>query len=89
MSSFLFRLDFAIGAMYVREYFDEDVRQSAKEMVDDIRSAFIEMIEDTKWMENKTMMEAKKKAALMKAHIAYPDELLIDKTLIDYHLNVG
>ena len=73
----------AVGAMYVREYFDEAARQSAIEMVKDIREVFTEMIDELEWLDEETKLRAKEKATAMFSHIAYPDELLDDKKLTD------
>ena len=78
----------AVGAMYVREYFEESARQSANDMVKDIRSVFNEIIDELDWMDDQTRLRAKGKAAAMTTHIAYPDELLDDKKLTDLYENV-
>ena len=78
----------AVGAMYVREFFEEDARKSANEMVKDIRSVFTEIIDELEWMDDETRIRAKEKAASMTTHIAYPDELLDDKKLTDLYENV-
>jgi len=44
----------AVGAMYVREYFEEDARQSAKSMVKDIRDVFNEILDELEWMDEET-----------------------------------
>ena len=74
--------------MYVREYFDESARKSANEMVKDIRDVFNEIIDELDWMDDKTRIRAKEKAAAMTIHIAYPDELLDDKKLTELYTNV-
>jgi len=85
-----FRISFrsVVGAMYVREYFDESSRQSINEMVKDIRSVFIEMIDELDWMDDQTRLRAKEKATAMTTHIAYPVELLDDKKLTELYENV-
>jgi predicted metalloendopeptidase len=79
----------AVGAMYVREYFEEAARQSMNEMVKDIRSVFSEIIDELEWMDDETRARAKGKSDSMTTHIAYPDELLDDKKLIDLYENVN
>lgn len=74
--------------MYVREYFEEAARQLMNEMVKDIRSVFAEIIDELEWMDDETRGRAKGKSASMTTHIAYPDELLDDKKLIDLYQNV-
>jgi len=77
-----------VGAMYVREYFKEEARQSVNEMVKDIQAVFNGIIDELDWMDDGTRGRAKEKAAAMTTHIAYPDELLDDKKLIDLYANV-
>ena len=74
--------------MYVREYFKEEARQSVNEMVKDIQAVFNGIIDELDWMDDGTRGRAKEKAAAMTTHIAYPDELLDDKKLIDLYANV-
>ena len=40
--------------MYVREYFEEEARQSAKSMVKDIRDVFDEILGELEWMDEET-----------------------------------
>lgn len=40
--------------MYVREYFEEEARQSAKSMVKDIRNVFDEILDELEWMDEET-----------------------------------
>jgi predicted metalloendopeptidase len=58
------------------------------EMVKDIRSVFSEIIDELEWMDDETRVRAKGKSDSMTTHIAYPDELLDDKKLIDLYQNV-
>jgi len=78
----------AVGAMYVREYFSEDSKQSVLEMVGDLRTTFNSMIEDLDWMDADTRVRAKEKSLSMTTHIGYPDELLDDKKLTDLYDNL-
>ena len=74
--------------MYVREYFDETVRQSVKEMLKDIQRVFTEILDELDQMDDKTRVLVKEKTAAMTSHIAYPDELLDDKKITDLYKNV-
>lgn len=74
--------------MYVREHFDEDARHSANDMVKDIRSVVNDILDGSKWMDNKTRTNAKNKMAAMTAHIGYPVELLDDQKLTIFCENV-
>lgn len=74
-----------MGALYVRKYFNEHSRQAAIELVDDIHSAFIDVLNEVTWMDEKTRNEAIKKAKTLTAHIGYPDELAENDKLEEYY----
>ena len=44
----------AVGALYVRKYFQEDAKRSALDMVHDIRAEFNQMLEELDWMDGAT-----------------------------------
>lgn len=44
----------AVGALYVRKYFQEDAKQSALEMVHDIRAEFDNILHNIDWMDDLT-----------------------------------
>lgn len=82
---FIIRLPISVGALYVRKYFSEESRQTAIEMVNDIRSAFIDILKEVSWMDEKTRTEAIRKAISLTAHIGYPDELAENDKLEEYY----
>ena len=71
----------AVGALYVKKHFKEDAKQSALEMVSDIRAEFDQMLKEIDWMDPGTKARAKKKADNIVEHIGYPPELLDTKKL--------
>ncbi len=71
----------AVGALYVKKHFKEDAKQSALEMVSDIRAEFDQMLKEIDWMDPGTKARAKKKADNIVEHIGYPSELLDTKKL--------
>ena len=62
--------------MYVQRYFPEMSRNTAVEMVDNIRDTFIESLDTVDWMDPGTRARAKDKARAMVEYIGYPRELL-------------
>lgn len=78
-------LSISVGAMYVRQYFNEDAKKNAIEMVADIRQEFTKILKKVDWMDAKTKASALDKAAGMSNHIAYPNELLDDKKLEEFY----
>ncbi|CAD5215091.1 unnamed protein product [Bursaphelenchus xylophilus] len=79
------RLNYASGAMYVREFFKDDDRKAAQDMVKDLREAFRTMLKDNDWMKDETKAYALKKADEMQALIGYPDFVFNDTELDDYY----
>ncbi|RZF35771.1 hypothetical protein LSTR_LSTR012069 [Laodelphax striatellus] len=75
----------AVGAQYVRKFFKEDSKQNAVELVCRIRKEMYKIIEHVDWMDEQTRAAALEKAKAMTTHIAYPDELLDDKKLIEFY----
>ncbi|XP_019873601.1 neprilysin-2 isoform X1 [Aethina tumida] len=81
-------LSIAAGALYVRKYFHEEARQSAIEMVKDIREEFQTILNNVEWMDETTRKNALEKAKSMSTHIGYPDELTDDKKLEEFYGNL-
>jgi len=75
----------AVGALYVKKYFDEDSRRTANDMVFNIRKQFEHILDEIDWMDSTTRAKAKKKAESMVSHIGYPPELLDMKKLEDLY----
>jgi predicted metalloendopeptidase len=51
-------LETASGALYVDEHFDVTDKQEAVEMVKNLRDSFLEMLNQTDWMDNQTKTTA-------------------------------
>lgn len=79
------KLSISLGALYIREYFEPEAKLAATQMVDSIRDEFKEILRANEFMDNKTKQSALEKVNAMVSHIAYPDELLDDAKLEEYH----
>lgn len=75
----------AVGALYVRQYFQEDAKRSAVEMVHDIREEFHNILEEIDWMDDLTKSRAREKASKIVEHIGYPSELMDVSKLEDLY----
>lgn len=84
----LSKLPKALGAMYVRRYFDENSKKTALEMVQDIKQEFENLLKTVEWMGGETRGQALKKLQTIVTLIAYPDELKQDNVLLDYYKNL-
>lgn len=73
-------LPIATGALYVFKYFPEESKAAAISMVTDIHDEFLNILQNTEWMDEGTREKAIQKAKALTAHIAYPSELTdVDK----------
>jgi predicted metalloendopeptidase len=81
-------LPFAVGALYVREYFNENSKRIAAEMADEIKDEFTSVLKAVPWMDNTTRTAAIEKVKAMGVQVGYPSELMDDEKLIEYHKKI-
>ncbi|GAB1602198.1 neprilysinneprilysin-1-like [Argonauta hians] len=81
----------AVGAMFVLEHFNKDNRDIVLEMVQNIRTAFNNLLVQNSWMDEDTRRLAKEKANAMIGLIGYPEFILerskLDKFYETLHVN--
>ena len=78
-----------MGSLYVRNFFKENAKAEADEMVNYIRSEFHNILQTVDWMDQNTRQRAIKKLKAIVAHIGYPKELLIEEELDSIYKNVS
>ncbi|CAF1544153.1 unnamed protein product, partial [Rotaria sordida] len=44
-------MGFAVSKLYIKKYFDDNARNQSYEMIGNIQKAFIDMLEQTIWMD--------------------------------------
>jgi len=66
-------LGFAIGKVFVSRYFPESSKQQMAELVENLRTALGERIDNLDWMGAETKVNAKAKLAAFNPKIGYPD----------------
>ncbi len=64
----------AIGEAYVKEYFPPEAKQRMLTLVENLRKALAERIQNLTWMSDTTKQKALEKLAAMKVKIGYPDK---------------
>ncbi|XP_011861521.1 PREDICTED: endothelin-converting enzyme 2-like isoform X2 [Vollenhovia emeryi] len=69
------KLGMAVGALFIRENFNHESKETALEMIRTIREAFNELLVENHWMDDETRAVAKKKADSMNERIGYPEFL--------------
>lgn len=78
-------LPIATSALYVKNFFKQESREIALEMVTSIREEFVKILKDVPWMDALTRQAALDKAEKMIASIGYPDELTDESKLNEYY----
>jgi predicted metalloendopeptidase len=66
-------LGFAIGKVYVNRYFPKSSKSQMAELVENLRTALGERIDNIDWMGEETKVNAKAKLAAFNPKIGYPD----------------
>ncbi|PVD37052.1 hypothetical protein C0Q70_04045 [Pomacea canaliculata] len=76
------QMGLAVGAMFIRDNFRRQSKQTALDMIEDIRAAFNELLDENEWMDEETKDVAREKANAMNARIGYPD-FITEKDKLD------
>jgi len=76
---------FAAAHEYIMRYFDSAAKAETEMMVEDLRSAFKELVSETEWMDAETQQAAMMKADQMLQLMAYPDWLTHEQDLDQYY----
>ncbi|XP_043285773.1 neprilysin-2-like [Venturia canescens] len=69
------------GAIFVKHYFDKNVKKKAMELMSDLKDQVQILIQNADWVDEKTRVIMMEKAVGMVSHVSYPDELLDDAKL--------
>ncbi len=63
----------AIGAVYVQRHFPPEAKQQMTELVENMRTAYGQRIDQLQWMSAETKVAAREKLATFRPKIGYPD----------------
>ncbi|XP_053660923.1 neprilysin-4 [Anopheles marshallii] len=66
----------AVGAMFVRRYFDENSKRDTLKMTHELQESFREILDQTSWIDAATRRLAEQKVNAMSLRIGYPDFIL-------------
>lgn len=69
------KMGMAVGALFIRDNFDPKSKETALEMIHNIRTAFNELLDLNEWMDDPTRKVAKEKANSINERIGYPELL--------------
>ena len=70
------KMGMAVGSLFVKNHFNHASKLVALEMIQGIRVAFNELLEENHWMDDATRRVAKDKANSMNDRIGYPDYIV-------------
>lgn len=82
------KMGMAVGALFIRDNFKRDSKETALQMIQTIREAFNELLADNHWMDDETRAVAKEKADAMNERIGYPEILTNPRELEKEYVNV-
>lgn len=68
--------ELATGSLYIKDFFTEESRIAATNMVQDIKEEFRTTISNSDWLDEKTKSEALKNLDKLKSYIGYDEQLL-------------
>ncbi|KAG8180916.1 hypothetical protein JTE90_020143 [Oedothorax gibbosus] len=71
----------AVGSLFVKRHFNEKSKETAEEMINDIKTAFLELLDEVDWMDSETRAAAREKAVMMSEKIGFPEYITDPKAL--------
>ncbi|CAH0385890.1 unnamed protein product [Bemisia tabaci] len=83
------KLGLAVGALFIRENFNPEGKETAEEMIKTLREAFNELLAENHWMDDETRTVAKEKADNINERIAYPQILTQPEELNKEYQNLN
>ncbi|GAB6022947.1 Neprilysin-4 [Chamberlinius hualienensis] len=75
----------AVGAMFVKNYFNENSKHDAEDMIGSIQQSFIDIVKTLDWMDSETKAVAIQKAEKISKKIGYPEYILDQEELDKDH----
>ncbi|XP_044753111.1 neprilysin-1 isoform X2 [Coccinella septempunctata] len=83
------KLGLAVGALFVKDNFNQESKETALVMIHTIREAFNELLSDNDWMDDETRAVAKEKANAMNERIGYPTIITDRIKLIEEYITLN
>ncbi|KAK0427734.1 hypothetical protein QR680_010398 [Steinernema hermaphroditum] len=79
---------FAIGALYGKAHITDEIREEVREMMKNLRSEMIKIVESKSWMKNETKKVAIEKINSIQYNFLYPDWVMNNTALDEYYQNL-
>ena len=71
----------ALGALFAKEKFDPQTKGDVESLIEMIKSAFLDVLGKTEWMDEETKRKAEEKAKAMIGNIAFPSYVIDEQQL--------
>ncbi|KAK6114666.1 Peptidase M13 family protein [Brugia pahangi] len=75
----------ATSALFVRKHFSSEIRKEVLDILENIKKAFQDIVEEIDWMDNSTKKAALQKVAAITNKIGYHDMIMNDTALTEYY----
>lgn len=90
------RLGQPLGQLFVEKHFSENAKGRMVNLIEELRTAFGQRIDNLSWMSDSTKLQAKDKLAAITVKVGYPDvwedysEAIVDKSLslVENYINL-
>ncbi|CAH7448401.1 Mmel1 [Phodopus roborovskii] len=69
-------MESAVGSLYIKEAFSKDSKDMVKELIDKVKSVFVDTLDELNWMDDESKKKAQDKAMNIREQIGYPDYIL-------------
>ncbi|XP_006239631.1 membrane metallo-endopeptidase-like 1 isoform X1 [Rattus norvegicus] len=71
-------MESAVGSLYIKRAFSKDSKSIVSELIEKIRSVFVDNLDELNWMDEESKKKAQEKALNIREQIGYPDYILED-----------
>lgn len=82
------RFPVPVSILYGRKYFDDESIKTAVNFVNDIRGAFIDILHQADWLDEKTKRLAITKAKTLRTYIGFPNEAELIEKIEEFYQNL-
>ncbi|XP_051027072.1 membrane metallo-endopeptidase-like 1 [Acomys russatus] len=69
-------MESAVGSLYIKQAFSKDSKAMVRELIDKVRSVFVDTLDELTWMDEDSKKKAQEKAMNIREQIGYPDYIL-------------
>ncbi|XP_060234920.1 membrane metallo-endopeptidase-like 1 isoform X6 [Meriones unguiculatus] len=69
-------MESAVGSLYIKQAFSRNSKIMVRELIDKVRSVFVDTLDELSWMDETSKKKAQEKAMNIREQIGYPDYIL-------------